>query len=154
MYQLHYTIDTNKHSRFSLPTGITSNHSIIEHYNIKHERKYYELLTSKNFTELPTIPQLEVDTIRVKLETTEKPINFLYVERHYKLKYEPCFENTENIMLAEVINPQFFGHTHILTIRAKSLELLLDIESSLEIDPIKVTTEYCLIDTNEQLDYL
>ena len=57
-------------------------------------------------------------------------------------------------MLAEVINPPFFGHTHILTIRASTLDLLLQLETQFTIDALKVTTEYCIIDTNEQLDYL
>lgn len=154
MYQLHYTINTHKHSIRTLPTSVTDHHKVIEHYNISNERKYYELLTSKNFENLPTISTLPVETIRVKLETTIKPSNFLYVEKHYKLNYEPDIPNNKFIMLTEVINPPFLGHTHILTIRATTLEQLEELESLVSINPTKTTTEYCIFDTNEQLDYL
>ena len=55
-------------------------------------------------------------------------------------------------MLTEVIEPT--AHKYIVTIRGFSLEEINKIESKFVMTPIKTTTEYCIIDTNEKLDYV
>lgn len=160
MYQLHYTLDTTIYNLTRAKYCYTSDTcKILEHYNINNRGlKFYELLTSENFEQFPVIPTL-TNTVRIKLETNIKPDNFLYVEKHYKLNefILPLTELCNEVMMAEVINPT--SHKFVLTLRTKSYEDLLELESELSsslnlvLSQFKSTTEYCIIDTNERLDY-
>lgn len=161
MYQLHYTLDTSIYNLTRAKYCFTSETcKVLEHYNINNRGiKFYELLTSENFEKLPVIPTL-ANTVRVKLETNIKPDNFLYVEKHYKLNESilPLTKISSEVMMAEVINPTF--HKYVLTLRTESDGELLELESelssslSLSLSQFKSTTEYCIVDTNERLDYV
>lgn len=157
MYQLHYTLDPFKWNKrnavYSLrPKSV----KLIEHYNINRRGlKFYELLTSSNHETLPLIPYIK-DTIRVKLETSVEPAEFIYVEKHYKLQAisdDIYNELDTEIMLAEVIEPT--THKFVLTIRASTLDEVLQTEQEQNIDLhlVPSTIEYCIFDTNEILDY-
>lgn len=157
MFQLHYTLDPFKWNKRSATYNLTTNTlKLIEHYNINRRGlKFYELLTSENFTELPLIPAIK-DAIRVKLETLVEPPKFIYVERHYKLTnvFTEIYNTLDtSVMLAEVIEPT--THRFVLTIRAHSLDEIQEIEDDLDIGLHlhPSTTEYCIFDTNKQLDY-
>lgn len=152
MYQVHYTLNnlttTYKKARDALIDSI----KVIQHYNIVKGIKHYELLTSSNHKGMPILADIGLDTIRIKVETTNKPLDWLYIEKHYKLNEIPDIPNSPNVMLTEVINP--LAHKYVLTIRDVNMLGIESIASTLKMNPIKVTTEYCIIDTNEKLDYL
>ena len=152
MYQLHYTLDPNQISYQQAFIALDSSHKLIQHYNISNGIQFYELLTSKNFTDFPTISSLNLPTLRVKLETTLPTKDFLYIEKHFKLTYAPALPKNKYTMLTKVINST--THSFIVTVRATSIQDLQILEDSLNINPIKTTTEYCIFDTNENLDYL
>lgn len=153
MYQLHYTLNNLTTSYSDAVGKLNNKHKIIQHYNICNEIKHYELLTSKNSETLPLIADLPLDYVRVKLETTDRPKEFIYIEKHFKMNYIPNLPKSKYVMLTQVINPKH-SHKYIVTIRAKSEKTLKVIEDSLDFEYIKVTTEYCIIDTNEKLDYI
>ena len=162
-YQVHHTIDVNKLSAEDTPAYLEKNgiefEKIIQHYNVVPRKniKLYEIITKQNtntldYSILKSLPNI----IRTKVETFIEPENYLYVERHYKLNEIPDeLINTkhQNIMLAEVINPT--THKYIVTVRTGSnngLEYFLNHYKCLA--NLNYTQEYCIIDTNEALDYL
>lgn len=153
MYQVHYTLNNLTTSYKKARELLSDSVKLIEHYNIVNGIKHYELLTSSNHTFLPVLSNIGFDTIRIKVETTQKPTDWLYVEKHYKLNSIPDnLPITQDVMLTEVIEPT--THKYIVTIRGISLEEINKIESTIQMIPNKVTTEYCIIDTNEKLDYI
>lgn len=154
MYQLHYTLDTNLTSHQQAIAALEPDgHKILQHYNIDpNGLLHYELLTSKNFNEYPLISQVPEHCIRVKVETLLPTSAYIYVEKHFKLNYNPCLPKRKSIMLTKVINPT--THSYIVTIRARNTAALTTLESLLDISPIHTTTEYCLLDTFEHLDYI
>lgn len=161
MYQLHYTLDTSVYNYSKAKYALQSkNCKLLEHYNFNCRGiKFYELLTSENFESLPVIPTIKY-CIRVKLETSIKPSNFLYVEKHFKVQdfILPLPAICNNIMMAEVIN--YTSHRFVLTLRAKTDKELFELEKELlktrkiDLNLYPSTIEYCLIDTNETLDYI
>ena len=152
MYQVHYTLNnlttTYNKARKILPKDV----KVIEHYNLVKGIKHYELLTSSNHKCMPILTDIGLDTIRIKVETTTRPQNWIYIEKHYKLNELPDLPSLPNVMLTEVINP--LAHKYILTIRDVNMLGIETIESTIKINPLKITTEYCIVDTNEKLDYL
>ena len=159
MYQVHYTLDQNQISK-SIAEELIGSYSvkILEHYNITPSGvKHYELLTKENVSSIPTRefnwPYL---AIRYKVETFVKPKTFLYVERHYKFDKKPhssLFRAIdENLMIAKVVNP--ISHKYIVTIRARDMEKLKELANTYFEPHHKYTEEFCIIDTNEALDYL
>lgn len=161
MYQLHYTLDTSFYNYSRAKYELQSETcKILEHYNFNSRGiKFYEILTSENFEYMPLIQTIQ-HCIRVKLETSIKPDKFLYVEKHFKLQEFTVFlpDICNELMIAEVINPT--SHKFVLTLRATSDKALLELETELletrDIDLTKYpsTLEYCIIDTNEILDYI
>ena len=153
MYQVHYTLNNLTTSYKKARALLSDSIKLIEHYNIVNGIKHYELLTSSNHTFLPVLSNIGFDTIRIKVETIQRPTDWLYVEKHYKLNSIPDnLPVTQDVMLTEVIEPT--AHKYIVTIRGISLEEIDKIESKFVMTPIKTTTEYCIIDTNEKLDYV
>ena len=55
-------------------------------------------------------------------------------------------------MIAKVVNP--ISHKYIVTIRAKTVEHLEELANRYFEPNDKYTEEYCIIDTNEALDYI
>ena len=160
-YQVHHTIDANRISAFNAVRYLEANRvefeKIIQHYNLVHSKniKLYEIITKQNTNVLDySILKSAPNIIRTKVETFVAPEKFLYVERHYKLKEltEELLKDT-SLMLAEVINPT--DHKFIVTTRAKSVRVLDLIHNDLEdLRKLNYTQEYCIIDTNEALDYI
>lgn len=152
MYQVHYTLNNlttsyNK-ARETLPKDI----KLIEHYNLVNGIKHYELLTSSNHKYIPVLSDIGLDTIRIKVETTTKPQDWVYIEKHYKLNEIPDLPTSQYVMFTEVINP--IKHKYVLTIRDSTMLGIETIEATIKMNPIKTTTEYCIIDTNEKIDYI
>ena len=160
-YQVHHTIDVNKLSAKDTPAYLGKNgigfEKIIQHYNVVPRKniKLYEIITKQNantldYSMLKSLPNI----IRTKVETFIEPENYLYVERHYKLKEltEALLKDT-GLMLAEVVNPT--DHKFIVTVRANSVRTLDLVHNDLEdLRKLKHTQEYCIIDTNEALGYI
>ena len=160
-YQVHHTIDVNKLSAKDTPAYLGKNgigfEKIIQHYNVVPRKniKLYEVITKQNtntldYSILKTLPNI----IRTKVETFIEPENYLYVERHYKLKEltDTLLKDT-GLMLAEVVNPT--DHKFIVTVRANSVRTLDLVHNDLEdLRKLNYTQEYCIIDTNEALDYI
>lgn len=160
-YQVHHTIDVNKLSAEATPAYLGKNgiefEKIIQHYNVVPRKniKLYEIITKQNtntldYSILKSLPNI----IRTKVETFIEPENYLYVERHYKLKeLTGTLLKDTRLMLAEVVNPT--DHKFIVTVRANSVRTLDLAHNALEdLRNLKYTQEYCIIDTNEALDYL
>ena len=162
-YQIHHTIDVNKLSAEDTPRYLERNgiqfEKIIQHYNLVPRKpiKLYEIITKQNvdildYSILKSVPNI----IRTKVETFIEPENYLYVERHYKLNEIPdelIKTKYKSIMLAEVINPT--THKYIVTVRAgfnNGLEYF--VKHCKCLTNLNYTQEYCIIDTNEALDYI
>ena len=154
MHQLHYTLDSNLVSHQQAITALgADNYKILQHYNIdSNGLLHYELLTSENSVDYPLISQVPKHCIRIKVETFLPTTDYIYIEKHFKLNYMPYLPKHKSIMLTQVIQPT--THSHIVTIRAKTTAALAALESLLDIKPIATTTEYCLLDTAEHLDYV
>ena len=162
LYQVHYTLDPNKvNRRLAQQLLPTDSMSLLEHYNITPSgTKHYELLTKENLDHIPSdsFPYPAI-VIRSKIETTIEIPEFLYVERHYKLKSKPSKsimkQLSHSIMLAEVVHPTSH-HNYILTLRATSTEEIEIIHKSLDnyLKDLPFNQEFCILDTNEGLDYL
>jgi hypothetical protein len=154
MYQIHYTLDNNLLSYETACNIFKSEDKILQHYNITPSGvKHYELLTSCNTSEHNLVHLANQFVIRTKVETTDKPNKYLYVERHYKTN--TLFTNLHSsIMLAEVINPT--THKYVLTLRARTLDDLSKLYQHLpsEIYDGKYSQEFCIYDNYEDLDYL
>ena len=152
MYQVHYTLNnlttTYKEARDALVDSV----KVLQHYNIVNGIKHYELLTSSNHKCIPPLADIGLDTIRIKVETTTRPLDWLYIEKHYKLNEIPDLPSSPKVMLTEVINP--VAHKYVVTIRNINMLGIDTIASTIKMNPLKITTEYCIIDTNEKLDYL
>ena len=160
-YQVHHTIDVNKLSAKDTPAYLEENgigfEKVIQHYNVVPRKniKLYEIITKQNantldYSMLKSLPNI----IRTKVETFIEPENYLYVERHYKLKEltDTLLKDTR-LMLAEVVNPT--DHKFIATVRANSVRMLDLVHNDLEdLRKLNYTQEYCIIDTNEALDYI
>ena len=159
MYQIHYTFDQNLISKNNVEKLLYCNKTVkvLEHYNITSSGvKHYELLTKENVKSIAEATSIPHSTIRYKVETFKKPKDFLYVERHYKFPKKPnsiLFTSIDkNLMMAKVVNP--VSHKYIATIRAKTVERLEELANRYFEPNDKYTEEYCIIDTNEALDYL
>ena len=162
LYQVHYTLDPNKvNRRLAQQLLPTDSMSLLEHYNITPSgTKHYELLTKENLDHIPSdsFPYPAI-VIRYKIETTVEIPEFLYVERHYKLQFKPSRaimgQLSHSIMLAEVVHPTSH-HNYILTLRAASIPEIEMILESLDsyLKDIPFNQEFCILDTNEGLDYL
>ena len=159
MYQVHYTFNQNLISKNVAEKLLYCNKNVkvLEHYNITSSGvKHYELLTKENVESIAEATSIPHSTIRYKVETFKKPKDFLYVERHYKFPKKPnsiLFTSIDkNLMMAKVVNP--VSHEYIVTIRARDMERLKEL-SNMYFEPHhKYTEEFCIIDTNEALDYL
>ena len=159
MYQVHYTFNQNLISKNVAEKLLYCNKNVkvLEHYNITYSGvKHYELLTKENVESIAEATSIPHSTIRYKVETFKKPKDFLYVERHYKFHKKPnsiLFTSiNKNFMIAKVVNP--VSHEYIVTIRARDMERLKEL-SNMYFEPHhKYTEEFCIIDTNEALDYL
>ena len=161
LYQVHYTLDPNKvNRRLAQQLLPTDSMSLLEHYNITPSgTKHYELLTKENLDHIPSdsFPYPAI-VIRYKIETTVEIPEFLYVERHYKLQFKPSRaimgQLSHSIMLAEVVHPT--SHQYILTLRAASITEIEIIHKSLDnyLKDLPFNQEFCILDTNESLDYL
>ena len=130
---------------------------MLEHYNITSSGvKHYELLTKENVEHIIEATSIPHSTVRYKVETFKKPKDFLYVERHYKFPKKPnsiLFTSiNKNLMIAKIVNP--ISHKYIVTIRAKTVEHLEELANRYFEPNYKYTEEYCIIDTNEALDYI
>ena len=159
MYQIHCTFDQNVISKNNAEKLLYYNKTVkvLEHYNITSSGvKHYELLTKENVEHIMEATRIQHSTVRYKVETFKKPKDFLYVERHYKFPKKPnsiLFTSiNKNLMIAKVVNP--VSHKYIVTIRAKTVEHLEELANRYFEPNYKYTEEYCIIDTNEALDYL
>ena len=159
MYQVHYTFNQNLISKNTAEKLLYCNKTIkvLEHYNITSSGvKHYELLTKENVEYLIEATNIPHSTIRYKVETFKKPKDFLYVERHYKFPKKPNYilftSINKNLMIAKVVNPT--SHKYIVTIRAKTVEHLEELANRYFEPNYKYTEEFCIVDTNEALDYL
>ena len=159
MYQIHYTFDQNLISKNNADKLLYCNKTVkvLEHYNITSSGvKHYELLTKENVEHIIEATSIPHSTVRYKVETFKKPKDFLYVERHYKFPKKPnsiLFTSiNKNLMIAKIVNP--ISHKYIVTIRAKTVEHLEELANRYFEPNYKYTEEYCIIDTNEALDYL
>lgn len=159
MYQIHCTFDQNVISKNNAEKLLYCNKTVkvLEHYNITSSGvKHYELLTKENVEHIMEATRIQHSTVRYKVETFKKPKDFLYVERHYKFPKKPnsiLFTSiNKNLMIAKVVNP--ISHKYIVTIRAKTVEHLEELANRYFEPNYKYTEEYCIIDTNEALDYL
>lgn len=159
MYQIHCTFDQNVISKNNAEKLLYCNKTVkvLEHYNITSSGvKHYELLTKENVEHIMEATRIQHSTVRYKVETFKKPKDFLYVERHYKFPKKPnsiLFTSiNKNLMIAKVVNP--ISHKYIVTIRAKTVEHLEELANRYFEPNDKYTEEYCIIDTNEALDYL
>ncbi len=159
MYQVHYTFNQNLISKNVAEKLLYCNKNVkvLEHYNITSSGvKHYELLTKENVESIAEATSIPHSTISYKVETFKKPKDFLYVERHYKFPKKPnsiLFTSIDkNLMMAKVVNP--VSHKYIATIRAKTVERLEELANRYFEPNDKYTEEFCIVDTNEALDYL
>ena len=159
MYQVHYTLNQNQINALGAEELIGNpSIKILEHYNITPSGiKHYELLIKENISSIPTGEfNWPYSVIRYKVETFVKPKTFLYVERHYKFDKKPhssLFRAIDkNLMMAKVVNP--VSHKYIVTIRARDMAKLEELANTYFEPYHKYTEEFCIIDTNEDLDYL
>lgn len=159
MYQIQYTFDQNLMSKNNAEKLLYCNKTVkvLEHYNITSSGvKHYELLTKENVEHIIEATSIPHSTVRYKVETFKKPKDFLYVERHYKFPKKPnsiLFTSiNKNLMIAKIVNP--ISHKYIVTIRAKTVEHLEELANRYFEPNYKYTEEYCIIDTNEALDYI
>lgn len=159
MYQIHCTFDQNLISKNNAEKLLYCNKTVkvLEHYNITSSGvKHYELLTKENVEHIIEATSIPHSTVRYKVETFKKPKDFLYVERHYKFPKKPnsiLFTSiNKNLMIAKIVNP--ISHKYIVTIRAKTVEHLEELANRYFEPNYKYTEEYCIIDTNEALDYI
>ena len=159
MYQVHYTFNQNLISKNVAEKLLYCNKNVkvLEHYNITSSGvKHYELLTKENVESIAEATSIPHSTIRYKVETFKKPKDFLYVERHYKFPKKPnsiLFTSiNKNLMMTKVVNP--VSHKYIATIRAKTVERLEELANRYFEPNDKYSEEFCIVDTNEALDYL
>ena len=107
------------------------------------------LATNKiNIKDIPFIFEKVKNFITTNLEELSE---FFRAKKENKVT-EALLKDT-GLMLAEVVNPT--DHKFIVTVRANSVRMLDLVHNALEdLRKLKYTQEYCIIDTNEALDYI